>query len=696
MPEIVAPAGSPDGLVAAVQNGADIVYLYLDGEASKRGRGFFPIQELSSAIEYCRIRGVKLRVQLDNVVVDDEFASILELARKSQALGADALGVRDVGLLRALRQTLPDMPLHFSPQGGIHNLEGVLFAQSLGANRVCLAAELPKERIALICREARVETEISCYGPLCMSYSGQCYLSAVASQRSRNLGVCDMPCRAAYSIGGKLGGYPLSLKYNCLVTRMDDVRECGVTAVRIAGTEARAEYSAVVTGIVTRALRGKTRPSADDLTLLSDVSPKGGFTSAFFEGDKGAHMLSPPSLSENRNPPVFAEVRKTYLNSELSRVPLHYYALIRKNEPAKLAAKDDLGNIVMTEGPIPEPAFHKVLNKVSLQTQLYRGKDSPYAFESLQCHIDDDLFIPRSQIEEMQNFLFSQLTAKRRVLSPRPEVKYVSSENCPGTPEAPKLTISVLRASQLSPELASRKPALLVVPLGEFFSSPEKVTPFFKNGETIVAVSLPRIIWDGEDEPVKRQLLRASALGVTQLVVSNPGHLHFGDNLGFTLRGGEGLSIYNSETLDVYKNAGLVSSVLSYELSLGQIKNISKCIDTELVVYGRLPLMLTESCLIKNAYGVCACTSPSELRDKNGTAYPVVRDSGCRNIVLSPQKMFLADRQKIYSSLGIWGARLYFTTENARECLAVTDRYLGLGDYEPNGRFRGLYNKGLL
>ena len=157
------------------------------------------------------------------------------------------------------------------------------------------------------------------------------------------------------------------------------------------------------------------------------------------------------------------------------------------------------------------------------------------------------------------------------------------------------------------------------------------------------------------------------------------------------VRGDFGLNIFNSEALRVLSDLGLKSATLSYELRLAEIRDISKVIDTEIIVYGRLPLMITEHCIVQNSTDACTCDSFTGLVDVQGALFPVEPEFGCRNVLLNSKKLFMADKRRTISSLGIWAERLNFTTENAIECVTVMKRYMGLSDFTPPGFTRGMF-----
>ncbi len=210
-----------------------------------------------------------------------------------------------------------------------------------------------------------------------------------------------------------------------------------------------------------------------------------------------------------------------------------------------------------------------------------------------------------------------------------------------------------------------------------------------------VAVVLPRIIGDHEAVEIASMLDVAKSIGIYEAVVGNLGHIEFVRAKGFQPRGDFGLNIFNGQALRELKQIGLASATLSFELTIPQIRDISKSIDSEMIVYGRVPLMVTENCIIKNKYGRCLCENNISLVDRKGFYFPVSRSFMHRNEIYNSQKIFLADKLADWHNIGLWAGRLMFTTENSRECVQVLERYLDKGYYEPSSFTRGLYYRGV-
>ena len=233
-------------------------------------------------------------------------------------------------------------------------------------------------------------------------------------------------------------------------------------------------------------------------------------------------------------------------------------------------------------------------------------------------------------------------------------------------------------------------PALVYLPAEEGAAHPEAVKLCQSAGVPVAAL-LPRICSDGETQALEDALVTLRRLGVEEALAGTLGVARRAMGLGFRVRSDFGIGVYNSQSLKELKRMGFVAATASFELKLAQIRDLSKAIPTELIAYGRLPLMITENCIIHNHSGQHTCSNVNLLTDRKGERFPVVQAYGCRNEILNSKKLFLADRTQDYGRLGLWAARLMFTTENAMECAQVLERYLGQGSYQPNEYTRGLY-----
>jgi len=702
--EIVSPSGSPEGVIAAVQNGADAVYLGFNEFTACMDADNFTIDELGRALEYCRIRGVKAYLALNTLASDLELPVIAHQVKEASRFGIDAIIIQDLGVMSAVRQAVPAVPLHASAHLNIHNLEGVKMAAAVGFTRVTLARELSRKKIYHICRYSPIEIEVFVHGTLCMGYSGQCYMSAVLGGKCDSRGECEQPCQSSFSAAGYDIVHPLSLKDVCLVRYLTDLESIGVTSIKIEGRSRRPEYSAIVTGVFSNTVRRDKSPSQENMHKLQNTFSRSGFTDGFYSDRKSVEMLGLREEDKRPDSALFTSTRKSYLNGEFQRIPIRFVGSVKSGEPVKLAAADDKNNSAVVYGPIPEQAFHKVLTTAVLQTELHKTSGTPFICLGVKSKVEPGLSLPMSAFTDMRKELFAEILEQRKPVNMRVEGDYnpsglyvdeiIQDINEPVHIHAPALTVSLSGADQLSDELEELCPKVLYIPVTEFEYDLPVLHSFLENEKIIVAVVVPRVIHDSEKKKIAGMLSRAKAMGVSDALVGNIGHIQFAKSHGMSVRGDFSLNVYNSETLYALQKLGLKSATLSFELRLAEIRGMSKPIDTELITYGRFPLMLTENCVIRNCTDACTCDSFTGIVDENGALFPVMPDFGCRNVLLNSKKLFMGDKRRSMSSLGIWAERLYFTTENAIECAAVIKRYMGKGNYSPPGYTRGLYFRG--
>ena len=692
--ELLAPAGSMEALRAAVCNGADAVYLGADTFNARMNARNFSAADLQEAVVYCHVRGVKVHLTLNTLVLDREMPRAAELIRLAASCGVDAFIVQDLGVVSLCRQLAPDVPIHASTQMSIHSLEGVLEAAALGCSRVVLARELPAEEIAHICKKSPVEIEVFVHGALCMCYSGQCYLSSVIGRRSGNRGQCAQPCRLPYGYGRfESTRYPLSLKDNCLAGELDELRRMGVASIKIEGRMKRPEYVAIVTRAYRTVLNGGKLTQAD-LQELETAFSRQGFTDGYFKGQTGSDMFGRRQESED-TADLFASARATYEQGETQRIGVRFYAMIHRGQPARLAVEDPDGNLCRTYGPVPEQAVYRSLTAQDLEQQLKKTGGTPYLCTSVRSSLDPDLMLPASAINAMRRDVIAELTAKRG----RAEKPHLNAYDEPprydGISGEPQLTVAVRTADQITSRMLSMKPTVLYVPLSELVEYPELRQRV--GVETQLAAILPRVIWSGELVPIARQLRTVYDMGVRQVLAGNLGQLHIARAAGFAVRGDFGLNIVNSRAMRYLREQGLDSQLLSFELTLPQIRDISKAVPAEVLIYGRLPLMLMENCVIKNRTGTCTCqTGTVRLVDRVGEEFPIVKDPGtCRNVLLNGKKLYLLDKKDAFRGMGLWALRLQFTTENPSEIDKVLMDYQGRAVFDAGSYTRGLYSRGV-
>ena len=693
MIELLSPAGSPEGVIAAVQNGADAVYMGMGAFNARRGAKNFTDEEFVKAVRYCHVRGCKVYVTLNTLVNDREMRDAVAAAKLASDAGADALIVQDLGMSYAIRCALPDIALHASTQMSLHNLAGVEAAAEMGITRAVLARELSFEQIRFITKNASIETEVFVHGALCFCHSGQCYMSALIGRRSGNRGLCAQPCRLQYSLGGRMDDHPLSLKDNCLVDQIRRLEEAGVASLKIEGRMKRPEYTGIVTGVYAKAIREQRNPDKEEMELLEKTFSRQGFTQGYFIGDK-LDMFGVRSEPDKDADKIFAAARKQYAEGEMRRVPVHFYTVLEKGEHIKAIAFDDDGHKAIATGPVPERAKRQGLTEQYLTEQMFKTGGTPYNCIENKAKAEPGLYLPASEINELRRKLIAQLSAEREKAPGRRTLRIPAPPvNVPAISD-PARIYQVRTAEQLTPELAELKPDYIYFPAMELAENFDPLRPFIDNGARPVAV-MPRVITDDQSREVYAALEKLFDYGVNEALTGNLGHVFIARQAGMKVRGDFGLNAFNSYTLRVLQDAGFISATASFELRLAQIKAMAKPVDTELIIYGRLPLMVSDQCIIRQSAGRCNCQTPGQLSDRMGSVFPVVKEFGCRNVIYNAHKLYLADKRDDLYALGLWGLRMLFTTESPRECVEVAKGYLGLTDYKPNVLTRGLYYRGV-
>ena len=692
MLELLAPAGSMEALRAAVQNGADAVYLGCGTFNARQSAKNFTPQNLTEAVKYCHIRGVAVHLTLNTLVSDKEMPELIDLIHHAAGSDVDAFIVQDLGVLRLCRQIAPHIPVHGSTQMSIHSLPGVLLCAAWGLSRVVLSRELSREEIAYICANSPIEIEVFAHGALCMGYSGQCYLSAAIGGRSGNRGRCAQPCRQSYGHNRWENKYPLSLKDNCLVHYLQELESMGVASIKLEGRMKRAEYVATVTGIYRKAIQDgeATKPM---VAQLMKAFNRQGFTDGYYQGKTGQHMFGVRQETEEDQEWLKA-VRTTYENVENSLVQLLFTAVVT-SQACYLTVTDPEGRSCTAYGPMPEIAYNHPLTAEMLSQRLCKTGGTPYRCQQVIATVEPGLTISAASINAMRRDALNQLTALRgrrdavRLQRPQKLPRYPQNKN------RPELTVQVTEREQVTPRLLKMQPRILYIPIHLLMEDTAWCREL--TNKVHVCAVLPRILHDGELVKIKEQLTVLKTLGVGDVLVGNLGMLLPARQCGMHIRGDFGLNLFNSGALHVVRELELRSATVSFELTLPQIRDLGKAVPCEMLVYGRLPLMVTENCLIRGKTGQCTChLASTKLVDKTGAEFPVIRDGNhCRSILLNGKKLNLLDRHDELDRLGIWAGRLYFTTENPSEVDQVLNSWLSPTPFDPGASTRGLYLRGV-
>ena len=692
MLELLAPAGSMEALRAAVQNGANAVYLGVGSFNARQSAKNFTPQTLVEAVKYCHIRGVQVHLTLNTLISDREMKEMAEMIRHAAENNVDAFIVQDLGVVQLCRQIAPNVPIHGSTQMTVHSLSGVQLCAAMGMKRVVLSRELSREEIRYICAKSPIEIEVFGHGALCMCYSGQCYMSAVIGGRSGNRGRCAQPCRQSYGYGHWQDKYPLSLKDNCLVHYVRELEEMGVASLKLEGRMKKPEYVATVTAVYRKAIdEGKVTNSM--MEALMTAFNRQGFTDGYYTSRVDRKMFG--VRQDTRDDPKWLQAaRQSFEAGETQLVDLKFRAVVSV-DGSSLTATDPEGRTCTVNGPRPELAVNVPLTGQALAQRVAKTGGTPFRCTEVRTHVDPGLTISAAAINGMRRDVLSQLTALRARRDDQPIRKPKAVPMYKGQKGLPGLTVQVTNKDQLTPELLNMETAMLYVPLHLLLEDEDMTLRLVERGR--LAAVLPRIVHDGEMPKLQQGLQKLRQLGVADALVGNLGLLGPVREAGMRIHGDFGLNIFNSGSMNVLRQLELASATVSFEMTMPQIRDLSKAVDAEIIAYGRLPLMVVEHCLIRNRTGECTChIGSTKLVDKTGAEFPVIKDGdNCRSVLLNGKKLSWLDRQDDLAKLGVWAVRLYFTTEKGREVNRVLADYLDPQPMDPGACTRGLYLRGV-
>lgn len=670
-PELLAPAGSMESIYAAVRCGADAVYVGGAKFSARANATNFTDDELSQAIDYCHLHGVKVYRAMNTIVFAEEMKDFLAAAKKSAEMGVDGLIVQDIGAARLIREMLPDMKLNASTQMTIHTPEGARLAKEMGFSRVVAARELSLEQLKEM-TDTGIEIEAFVHGALCMSVSGQCFMSAMIGSRSANRGMCAQACRLPFSAMGSKDRYDLSLKDLCGIPQIDRLGEIGVASLKIEGRMKRAEYVAAAVTACRAALDG----NEPDLDTLRAVFSRSGFTDGYLTNRLGTEMFGYRRKEDVVSAEaVLPELREKY-RKETKAATADFCAYIKNGEPSRLEMT--CGGITVTaEGAVPEIAKNRPADRDYIARQLDKLGDTIYTINSIDTEIDEGLMLPASAINALRREAVEKMNAAR-IAAAKPEqhicevdLDFRHENRCPA-----KIRVKISSAEQLA---ASAEADEVVVPL--------KLCGKVQAAENII-VELPRFVDD--ESRLAKQLEAVKESGFTHILCTNLAHVQLGKALGFTLHGGFGLNIVSPYSVETARQLGLADVTASFEMKASQLPKICGNIPVGIIGYGYLPVMLTRNCPVKQAVGGCKnCTGM--LTDRTGREFRVKCD-GISSEILNSDLLMMSDRMDEICADFI---ELDFTDETAAEIKRVIDCYREGRKLADNGFTRGLYYRGI-
>ena len=672
--EILAPAGDFENLKAAVFAGADSVYLGVQSFNARASATNFDYETLKEAVKFCHARNVTVNVTLNTILYDTELEAFAEAVKNIAECGVDAVILQDMGAAEIVRNVAPSLARHGSTQMAVHTLEGALQLKEMGFTRVILARECSFDQIKYITENCGIETEVFIHGALCVCLSGQCYASTFLGGRSGNRGRCAGTCRLPFSARGDMEDNHLSLKDLCAVDMIKQLKDIGVKCVKIEGRLRTPEYVAGAVDACRKAVNGE----AFDKQMLRDTFSRSGFTNNYIENKFSRDIFGVRTKEDSqRTKEVLPQLRQLY-RREGQYVPVSF----------KFDMGENCSVLSVTDG---KNSFSYTINEAvqdsqgdfakSLTNALNKLGGTPFYADKLELNIMEGKYLPLSFINEGRRELAAKLLEARSTVIDYETFNYSFSRNMPRE-QQPKLVARFENFEQI-PQKYAHSFEYIIVPVEQINQ------PKAEEYKDILVWELTRDMFGGT-EKLKAQIAKAEDMGFDKFCVQNIGHIPLVK--GKKLFSSFTLNVSNSVAAEEYRKLGVEFVTLSPEITVENIRRISKDVKTIVYGYGHIPLMLTKACPLSNITSCDKCKGKGFLTDRKGMKMPVVchgKAKGYREI-FNAVPLYMGDRQQEIKSDYL---SLNFTVESAAEAEKIIDRFVA---QQPFGKdfTRGLYYTG--
>lgn len=662
LPELLAPAGSPRALEAAIEGGADAVYFGgVRNNARALAQNFTP-DDIAAAVGLAHLYGVRMYQTVNTLVTDRELSGVLEDARVAYEAGVDALIVADLGAAAAIHARFPDLPLHASTQASGHGVESARQLARLGFCRMVCAREMSYDDLCRFTAASPIEAEVFVHGALCVCHSGQCLFSSMVGGRSGNRGECAQPCRLPYRVGGR-ERYPLSLKDLSLAGHIPELIAAGVASLKLEGRMKSPEYVLAVTRVFRRLLDERRAATPEEMSYLASIFSRDGFTDGYFTGRIGRDMLGvrrEQDKSATRSLEPFAGLDR--------RLALDVRAEIKRDRPMLMTVTQGERQVCVT-GEVPEAALRTPSEREAVLRSLTKFGGTPFCLGRAELTLDEGLAVSVSKLNALRR---AALDAMREALCVAPTRCAAPSGGDTAAPSEVTVSDAPSGVRQCR-RMARFARAAQITPLArEFFDV--IYLPLHDYAPIADGVVLPAVIFDSELETVERQLARAAAAGAREALVGNLGHVEAARRAGLTVHGDLRLNVTSSRSVAALEALGIDDVIASPELTLPQLRDLGG--STAAVVYGRIPLMVLEKC-VGRELGSCADCTAGRLRltDRRGVSFPVLRERPHRSVIYNSLPTGMSDRAAELERAGITDRHFIFSVETPTEVDAVIRAY---------------------
>lgn len=684
--ELLAPAGSYDSLRAAINAGADAVYI---GGSVFGARAFadnLDEENMLKAIDYVHLHGKKLYLTVNTLLKNDEIRNqLFEYLHPLYKQGLDAVIVQDMGVFKFIRENFPDLDIHASTQMTVTGVYSAKMLKEAGATRVVTARELSLDELKKIHDNVDIEIESFIHGALCYCYSGQCLLSSMLGGRSGNRGRCAQPCRLPYDVTGKNmknndnEKYVLSPKDMCTLEIIPDIIESGVYSMKIEGRMKSPEYVAGVVEMYRKYIdmyisqgRDGFRVDENDYQKLTSLYSRNGFSQGYYKQHNGRNMISLSKATYNSvNEERINTLHDKYVSQD-KKLPININAVIKAEMPMEISVQ--YGDIKITvKGDIPQPSNNRPATVEDISKQLKKLGNTPFECADMDIELDEGLFVPVKVLNELRRNGVNQLEHSLTDIYRRNSVqKCTDISDKKSDTTSLKLVCSVETKEQF--DVVVRKTDVESIYVSVDFISDDIIKDMIDiahgNGKKCFVI-MPYIFMEGSEKYINPDILNADGY-----VIKNLDEMEFLKDNPDEKVADYSMYTMNNEAKSFYKENGITSCTVPYELNSHEIAKRDNAGD-QMIVYGYTPLMISAGC-VKKTLKLCDNNSSTYiLRDRYKKNFKVKTSCKfCYNVIYNSLPLSLISCSKQILNFGLDYIRLNFTFETADEVSDITDMYI--------------------
>lgn len=717
--ELLSPAGDYSIFKAVIHAGADAVYVGGPSFGARAYANNFSSEELLEAVDYAHLHGRKVYLTVNTLFKEEELTGRLyDYLLPYYEQGLDAVIVQDFGVLNFVEEAFPGLAIHASTQMTVTGADGAAFLQKLGASRIVTARELSFAEIKKIKEETGVEIESFVHGALCYCYSGQCLMSSLLGGRSGNRGRCAQPCRLPYEVLDahrksltNEAGYFLSPKDLSTVSMIPQLIECGIDSFKIEGRMKQAEYAAGVTSVYRTYLDryihyGKEAFSLEkgDEKRLLDLGNRSGFTKGYYVQHNGAGMITFTKPNHTKaNEELQEEIRQNFLQKNLL-IKIKGKLTLSQGKNATLSVESKDMEVTVT-GEVVGEAKNKPLDRKTVLEKMNKTGNTPFIFEELSLELDDNVFLPigqlnalrREALDQLQERLLQDYRRKGKTCRGSDpgvcadtkkgteidlEADAGKGETCRTSPEESSLSVSIENPVLL--DLICKQDMVQRIyldadgfivdrDLGILRESCKKI----KDRGKQVFLALPVIFREPARKRYEQIYEELAGLSLDGFLIRNYEEVGFLLRKGYTgiMMADHNLYTYSNYAQRAFAQCGIVQNTVPLELNQKELRSRDNS-QSELLIYGYLPLMVSAGCLHKS---LNRCEHREEvyyIKDRYGKEFAVKNHcQDCYNVIYNSSPLALFGMAKEIRRLHLASYRIHFSMESVKEAERILGFY---------------------